>query len=276
MELAIEIIIILLLIGGFFCINSLGENQKYINCNKGYKNIIAFVLGFVSMLFFPSLLYSFYRVSLFFSYGYVTSTLAQIVLFLVNIIGPCLCVCAGIAVYYTLCNKSNWGQKLGYVLFGISAILCILSTYSQFYYEGDLLRGTCWIIAVAIGLAGTIKYSNKLLTTDDENEPVNIVTVAQGDVFKPEYTADLEENNSYDYGKIQNETEQIIIEYYANKNNQSVEDYISFLEEEAAQNGFIYSPIDGTKIHALLVFYAKQNNMTYEDYMQPLESKAIG
>lgn len=87
-------------------------------------------------------------------------------------------------------------------------------------------------------------------------------------IFSPE--------NMPDYEEIRSETEECIIEYYAEENNQSVENYISFLESSTTKNDFIYNPADGSKIHVLLIFYAKQNNMTYEDYMQPLESKAIG
>lgn len=305
MELFIEIVLIAALVGGFFGIGALINNQKYQANNKAYKNMIAFILGFVSMVFCPGLLYSFYRVSLFFSYGYITSTIAQIALFLVNIIGPCICVYAGMAVYYHLCNKSNWGQKLGYVLFGIASILCVLSTYSQFYYEGNFISGTCWIIAVAIGLVSTIKYSKELLIIDiddrqkdtdldfltdyesfyNEQEQENSHTDTNNSNYAFEEThCETEKNDCVHDNTEQNKLNKLetlplletreknIIKKFAELNNLSETEYLLELEKSLQKQGYAYDETkDETKLHSIFQFYAKESGLSYDEYLDYVE-----
>lgn len=123
-----------------------------------YKNLIAFALGFIVIIIFTPLVIALYSFSASI-YGYNEGILGQILGIVCGFISIAGCVYAGMWAYYSLCNKTKYGINIGYGLYGLSSLICAINVYYKFVYYQDIFSGTFWIVAIATGLIGTIKYS---------------------------------------------------------------------------------------------------------------------
>lgn len=155
MEFWFKLLLLAILAGLAWLIHRLANDESYQKSMHALKNLLAMILGFATTFFLPQV-YLFicsYTISL----ASLTENTAAVVLSGLSIAGSVASVIAGIYVYYFLCNKTRRGGKLGYLLYGLDAVFCIINAYEQFFPAGNRIADLGWVAAFVAGLAVTRK-----------------------------------------------------------------------------------------------------------------------